>query len=150
MFFQQRFRHLANRKNYCLHSKSILVWLYFKILSLITFLGHVFHYFKRDFLIAQQERWGAIKTSQYGSLDFTIRNLQQLRICRFWLFSFFSFPVLWTTAATPPFLEQKTFVCIFINHKLFELSPSHIYNHLGDYQLAETRKRKSWKQCPFP
>lgn len=66
--------------------------------------GMFLHYYKRDFFIAWQERWGAIKTSQHSSTDFTVKNLQQLRICRFWPLPFFFFAVLWTAAATLPFM----------------------------------------------
>lgn len=51
-----------------------------------------FHYFKRDFLIAQQERWGAIKTSQYGSWlhNQKFAAAKDLQVLTIWLFLFSS------------------------------------------------------------
>lgn len=91
MYFLRSFSHLANTKNYCVHSKSFLLWLYFKILSLITFLGHVFTSLQKRFFYCLTRKVGSHKNKSthlywFHSQKFAAAKDLQVLTIAFFLF----------------------------------------------------------------
>lgn len=126
VFFQQRFSHLANRKNECVHSKSFLVWLYFKILSLITFLGHVFSLLQERFSYCMTRKVGSDKNKSirlcwlHSQRFAAAKDAQVLTI---WLF-FFSSPL--NNCSNTTFSVAKN-ICVHLSVTNNFNCPYHLY-----------------------